>query len=158
MTKFESGLRVAVASCTLATLMACASGPAAIGPVPPNVTADRYGALQFYAARSMNCPQDQVTYATFGSGRHMFSGCGQKTEMLLLEGTDAGAYGWGRGFATPAPTTRYAKELGCELEKTKDERVDFRTRIVDGCGKRVTYVNVCTFNCSWVANVEANSK
>lgn len=141
-----------------AALAGCAIGPmaapAAVGPVPAGIPEHHYGALQFHAARAMNCPQEQLGYEAV-DGRHFFVGCRQTFEMLLLEGADGLAHGAREGFATAAPTNRFAKEVGCAVQQTKDERVDVRTRIVDGCGQRVTYVHVCTSECTWIANVES---
>jgi hypothetical protein len=72
--------------------------------------------------------------------------------MLLVEGNDAKIHGYRNGFISPAASNGYAKELGCDERRTKEERVDFRTHVVDGCGQRVTYVQVCNPHCSWLAN------
>lgn len=142
----------------LGLVTACSFGPTAVGPVPPGLSEDKYGALQTYASRNLNCPQEQLKYESFGKGRHLFKGCGEEIEMLLFEGSDANAYGQGLGFVVPSPSNRFSKETQCALRDTTEERIDFRTRIVDGCGKRITYVNACNPNCSWIANVETETR
>jgi hypothetical protein len=135
-------------------MVGCAAQFAPMGPVPPGIHAKEYGLLQYFAARSMNCPQAKLTYEPFGDGRHLFKGCGSESEMLLLTGADAEAYGYEQHFAMLSPATSFSKEVSCPIRETKDERVDYRTRVVQGCGKRVTYVNLCTPRCSWVNNTE----
>lgn len=105
----------------------------------------------------LGCPRQQLTYETFGQRRHLFMGCGQATEMLLFDnssGTMTSGYlqPGGAIVVSPAASNRYATELGCDVKTTTEQRVDFRTRVVDGCGKRITYVQVCNGTCSWIAN------
>jgi hypothetical protein len=74
-------------------------------------------------------------------------------EMIMFEGADSMAYGYEYGFVMPGPSYRFSKETGCDQRATLDERVDYKTHVVEGCGRRVTYVNVCAHgSCSWVAN------
>lgn len=106
----------------------------------------------------MNCPREKLTYTSFGKGRHFFKGCDQEVEMLLYEGSDAKSLGFSRGFVVPAPSNRFSKEAKCDLRSTTEERIDYQTRIVDGCGQRFTYLLACHGNCVWIANVEASSR
>jgi hypothetical protein len=140
----------------LLSLAACIPPP--VGPVPSGLAQDEYGALQHFAAQTMNCPREKLSYETFGKGRHLFKGCEGEVEMILFQGSDAQAYGGSKGAVFPAPANRFAKETKCPLRSTSEERIDFRTRIVEGCGRQITYVNVCTPNCSWIANVETKTK
>lgn len=76
-------------------------------------------------------------------------------EMFLLEGSDAQALGASKGFVLPSPSNAYAKERKCDVTKTTIERVDHRTRIVDGCGSRATYLMACGLTgCTWIANTD----
>ena len=128
----------------LASVVGCSFGAVvAFGPVPPGMDAERYATLQVLAGRDLKCPIENLTHEELGEGRHLFKGCGREMMMLMLEGADAAAYGFARGFIEPAPSNRFAREVGCALRETVEEPVDFRTRVVAGCGKRITYSNVC---------------
>jgi hypothetical protein len=148
-------LVVTVAGCSFISYL-----PAPHGPVPPGMSRDEYKALEFIGARALNCPQEKVTYEQFGKGRHLFKGCDDVVEMIQLHGADADAYTYGNEelVTMPSPSNRFAKEAKCSLRTTSEERVNYRTRIVDGCGKQTTYVYVCNPQCTWVANVDATSK
>lgn len=152
-----SVLRVAFAGAVVAGLVGCGSVPPPKGPVPSNLDRDRYGALEYFAARNLNCEQGKLQYSAFGgSKRHLFKGCDDQMEMLLLEGSDANALGAAKGFVLPSPANAYAKERKCAVTATTVERVDHRTRIVDGCGNRATYLMACGYaGCTWVANSES---
>lgn len=141
----------------LFVLAACGTGlPDPKGPVPPGQDPEVYGALEFFAARNMNCPQEQLAYESFSNQRHLFKGCSRNMEMIMLTGSDAQALGYMRGFVLPSPANVYAMERKCDLRKTSLERVDPRTAIVDGCGTRTTYLMTCGLGaCTWLANVES---
>lgn len=141
------------------SLVACGAGiPDPKGPVPPGHDPEAYGALEFFAARNMNCPQEQLAYESFSNERHLFKGCSRDMEMIMLSGADAQALGYGNGFVLPSPANVYAKERQCDVRTTSIERVDHRTVIVDGCGARTTYLMACgRGGCTWVANVEARA-
>jgi len=149
-----------VCAVAFVSLGACAAPPQAVGPIPPGLSAQRYEVLQRVAAGHLNCTADQLTYETFANGRHVFKGCGDEAEMILLEGRDAKAYNPGfEMVAVPSPTYRFAKETGCAWRKSTHERIDYRTRVVSGCGKRITYVNVGDrTGYSWIANVESTTR
>lgn len=68
------------------------------------------------------------------------------------------AYGYEEGFVMPALSFRFAAETGCNARTTQEVRVDQRTRVVEGCGRRMTYINVCSPIRSWIANVESELK
>jgi hypothetical protein len=136
----------------LAALAACSTVPRPIPPFPENMDIDAYGAMQFYAAVTMNCPREQVDYYTFERGqRHLFKGCSRALEMLQLKEKDALAYGFEGTFAIPSPTNLFSHDNACPILATKDERVDYRTHIVSGCGRSTTYVNTASPQCRWVA-------
>ena len=79
--------------------------------------------------------------------------------MIALGGKDAETYGYSKAFVTPSAASRFAKESKCDLKSTTEERIDWRTHVVEGCGHRVTYVNSCgPSGCSWIANVEATTR
>lgn len=147
-------LRTLVASLFLA---ACGYGiPDPKGPVPPGQDREVYGALEYFASRNMNCPQEQLVYESFSNQRHLFKGCSRDMEMIMLTGADAQALGYAKGFVLPSPANVYAKERKCDVRTTSLERVDHRTAIVDGCGARTTYLMACgTGGCTWIANVES---
>lgn len=138
---------------------ACGSGlPTPHNPVPPGQDPDEFAALEVFAARNLSCPAEKVAYQG-KANRHYFAGCGDRVEMMMMVGDDARAMGYAKGFALPSPTTRFAKETKCPMEASSVERIDFRTRIVEGCGQRITYVNACDFHgCSWIANVESHPR
>ena len=101
------------------------------------------------------CIRDRnLTYEMFGKDRHLFKGCDDRMEMLLLTGGDA--RGYARAFIVPSPANVYAKERKCDIRQTTVERVDHQTRIVDGCGARTTYLMACGYSgCTWIANTES---
>lgn len=152
-------LRLASTSASLLLAVACGGGlPTPHNPVPAGQDPEEFAALEVYAARNLSCPAERVAYQA-KQRRHFFEGCGDRVEMMMLVGDDARAMGSMRGIALPSPSTRFAKETKCPMEDAQVERVDFRTRIVDGCGHRVTYVNVCDrHGCSWIANVESHDR
>ena len=115
----------------------------AVGPVPPGLDEQRYAALRTVAARDLRCPEDELAHAAIGDGRHLFAGCGGEVVMLLLEGADAEAYGFPRGFIEPAPTNLFSQEFACGPRDTREIRIDARTRVVEGCGRSAAYDNLC---------------
>jgi hypothetical protein len=149
-------MRLPIFPAALAALLvsACATtGYPRVGPVPPDLPPRRYAALQYFASLNLKCPQEYLQYEPFGAGRTLFKGCGNEMEMIMFEGPDGVAYGYENGYIMPGPSYRFSKETGCDPRTTIDERVDYKTHIVEGCGHRVTYVNVCArASCSWAAN------
>jgi hypothetical protein len=73
----------------------CATTEHAVGPVPPGMLESRYAALQYFASLNLNCPKEKLAYSQFGNGRHLFKGCGDQIEMLVLDGLDAEAHALG---------------------------------------------------------------
>lgn len=134
--------------------LACATIPHAHGPLPPGLRQEEYDALQFFAARRMNCSAWELVYERFGEGRHLFKGCDDVMEMLLLKGSDGEVYGARRGFIMQAPSYGFSKRFACDPRRTTQQRVDPGTRIVEGCGQRVTYITVCNPGCSWIESAE----
>jgi hypothetical protein len=111
---------------------------------------DEYDALQFFAARRMGCSADRLTYERFGDGRHLFSGCHNALEMLLLEGADGQAYGADGGFIMPAPSYPFSRRFACDPRRTVQGHTDPRTWTVEGCDQRITYVAICSPACAWI--------
>jgi hypothetical protein len=137
--------------------LSCATIPRAHGPLPAGLRQEEYDALQFFASRKMRCGASDLVYERFGEGRHLFTGCNDTLEMLLIEGSDAEAYGAVRGFIIPAPSNTFSHRYSCDVRKVTDRRVDVRTRILEGCGQRSTYVAVCAPRCVWLESAEASA-
>lgn len=139
-------------SLALALLVSVASCgyPLAVGVKPPNVDQGTFNQLWYFAAQQLNCPSKQLQYEQFGQGRHLFKGCGDQIEMVVIrnQSSMSGLY------ARQAAANRFAKEVRCPLADTHEEQIDSITRVVDGCGQRITYVFSCSsVDCTWVANV-----
>lgn len=100
----------------------------------------RYGRMQASAADHLSCPRKSVAYDASRPGRHGFSGCGGTVERL-----SESDWHWYRLGAS-----RFAVEMSCGLENTTDTRIDITTRVVEGCGNRITYI---WFQGNWIANV-----
>ncbi len=115
----------------------------AVGPVPPGVAEAPYAALQALAGRDLHCPLEDSTYQGLGENRHLFRGCGAEMILLLFEGAEAAGFGFPRGFIEPAPANHFAKTIGCPLREVRESKIDVQNRVVEGCGHRVSYGNMC---------------
>jgi hypothetical protein len=135
--------------CALLLLVGCGY-PLAAGPKPANVEQSTFNQLWYYAGLQINCPSKQLQYEQFGEGRHLFKGCGKQIEMIAVQDRSSMS-----GYYTrAAAANRFSKEISCELTSTKEEEIDNMTRVVSGCGQRITYVFNCNaVDCTWVANV-----
>ena len=49
--------------------------------------------------------------------------------------------------------SRAAYDLRCAEDQLQLTKLDKRTRGVDGCGRRATYVWVCEGSCTWMLNM-----
>jgi len=58
-------------------------------------------------------------------------------------------------YTRAAAANRFSKEIGCDLAASHEEQIDNVTRVVNGCGHRITYVFSCGVDCTWVANTHA---
>jgi hypothetical protein len=124
-------------------LSACYRAPA---PPPPGVPADAYAALLFGASQALACAADDIAYEPLPGGRHFFAGCARLVEMTAVVHGGA-APTWS---AWPAPANRFARERACELRRTREERIDDKTRAVSGCGERAFFALVCRDGaCAW---------
>jgi hypothetical protein len=140
----------------LALALAAGCGyPLAAGPKPINVQQEHFNQLWFYAAQQLECPSKDLTYEPFGDGRHLFKGCGGQIEMVIIrdQSSMSGIY------TRAAAANRFSKEVGCDLRATHEESVDAVTRVVDGCGQRITYVFDCgAGHCTWLANTQSEAR
>ena len=128
--------------------------PLAAGPKPANVEQGNFNQLWFYAAAQLQCASKQLTYEQFGEGRHLFKGCGSQIEMIFVRDRSSmsGVY------TRAAAANRFSKEVGCDLAASHEQEIDNVTRVVDGCGHRITYVFNCSVDCTWIANVTAEER
>jgi hypothetical protein len=147
--RYTVAMNARVAGCALLLSVGCGY-PLAAGPKPLNVEQPTFNQLWFYAAQQLDCPSKGLVYEQFGEARHLFKGCGKQIEMIVVSdhSSMSGVY------TRPAAANRYSKEVNCDIHTTKEEAIDNVTRVVDGCGQRITYVFNCNYaDCTWVANV-----
>jgi hypothetical protein len=151
---WKAALTRRIAPGMLLALLAGCGYPLANGPKPANVEQPAFNQLWFYAAQQLQCDSKQIHYEQFGEGRHLFKGCGNQIEMIFVKDPSSmsGLY------TRAAAANRFSKEIGCDLAATHEEPIDTITRVVDGCGHRITYVFSCNYTCTWVANTHAEEK
>lgn len=137
---------IAIPLCALG--LGCLS---AVGPVPPGVSEKRYALMQAYLEDTTSCARESLRYESPGQGRHVFDACGAPIELWY-----SASYG-----IRPAATNRFSRETKCDLRASQEEEIDFKTHVVEGCGRRVTYVYLCNgygAQCSWIANTEQQQR
>jgi hypothetical protein len=140
-----------LATCALA-LAGCWNYPRAPVAAPATMEQKYFNQLWYYAADELHCRPKNLTYESFGQGRHLFKGCGAEIEMISL------GQGWNT-FVRPAAANRFTKEFDCARAATTEERIDDDTRVVAGCDHRAIYVYAClTAGCTWVANTRVDAK
>jgi hypothetical protein len=145
-------MRLLLCGLTMVMLSGCGAAQAPVAR-PPNLEQVAFNVLYEGASYELQCPAKQITYEQFAGGRHLFRGCGAQSELVVVHDQN---YGGIRPM--PAAANRFSKEVPCDLAASHEEEIDKITRVVDGCGKRITYVYSCSSSCTWVANTRAEGE